>query len=135
MSDSIVLWRMHVVWNRSRPVLALAAVLLLATLGLNVANIISSVRNPVRVYVNIGSHENVDDTEDIPTYGYTRIGLIAAFMSLISNLSATTLVGIKVWYASITSHSYSQVLCSIHAKPGCIKRSIPRSSHRGIVAR
>ena len=104
MSDSIVLWRMHVVWNRSRPVFALAAVLLLATSGLNVANIISSVRNPVRVN-KIGSHENVDDTESIPTYGYTHIGLVAAFMSLISNLTATTLVGIKVWCALIGSYS------------------------------
>ena len=98
---------MHVVWNRSRPVLALAAVLLLATLGLNVANIISSVRNPVRVN-KIGSHENVNDTESIPTYGYTHIGLVAAFMSLISNLSATTLVGIKVWCALIGAYSCFQ---------------------------
>ena len=97
MSDSIVLWRMHVVWNKSRPITALGVTLLLTILGLNVANIVGVARYEA-MYV-YGVYENTQDTEIVATYGNTPVGLAAAFMSLASNICATALVGIKFWCA------------------------------------
>ena len=98
MSDSIVLWRMCVVWNRSWRVLILGAALLVTTLGLNIANILSQEN------IVIGGEQgglNNKDTEAIAIYGQTSVGLAAAFVSLSSNLCATVLVGVKAWYDNI----------------------------------
>ncbi|VDC05456.1 unnamed protein product [Peniophora sp. CBMAI 1063] len=93
MSDSIVLWRMGVVWERKRPILALGAALLITTLGLNIANIISK----AGIQASRGIIYNDKDSEIIATYGETSIGLAAAFVSLASNFCATVLVGLKAW--------------------------------------
>ncbi|KZV60666.1 hypothetical protein PENSPDRAFT_759891 [Peniophora sp. CONT] len=93
MGDSIVLWRMCIVWNRSRPIVAFAMVLLLAALGVNIANIASVVFDPRDISVNNG----LTDLEPIPVYDESSVGLAAAFMSLMSNLCATFLVGFKAW--------------------------------------
>ncbi|KZV66946.1 hypothetical protein PENSPDRAFT_654467 [Peniophora sp. CONT] len=96
MSDSIVIWRMCVVWDRARPVLAFGSALLVTTLGLNIANIVVNAR--VRLDISASQiHENDHDTEIISTYGGNYLGLAAAFISLGSNLCATMLVGIKAW--------------------------------------
>ena len=95
MSDSIVLWRMCVVWERARSVRIFSAALLVATLGLNIANIVVIKR------IMVDSHgfraRNSRDSEIISTYGLTPIGLAAAFVSLASNFTATALVGFRFW--------------------------------------
>ncbi|VDC02727.1 unnamed protein product [Peniophora sp. CBMAI 1063] len=96
MSDSIVLWRMFVVWDRVRPVLALGATLIATTVGLNLANIVINSRGRFAIY-NEDHYENVHNTEVMATYGGNYVGLAAAFLSLMSNLSATVLVGIKFY--------------------------------------
>lgn len=99
LSDSIVLWRMYVVWDRARPVLVLGAAFLLAILGLNIANITEDARVQLVAYT-AGIAENKHDTEIISIYGASLLGLLTAFVSLACNLCATTLVGVRVWYAS-----------------------------------
>ncbi|KZV63845.1 hypothetical protein PENSPDRAFT_197642 [Peniophora sp. CONT] len=97
LSDSIVLWRMYVVWERARPLLVLGVALLSATLGLNIANVVANALYQLNAFINDGVSGNKDDTEILPTYGVSHVGLAAAFLSLASNLCATTLVGIRVW--------------------------------------
>ncbi|VDC05457.1 unnamed protein product [Peniophora sp. CBMAI 1063] len=99
LSDSIVLWRMYAVWERARPILVCGVTLLFITLCLNIANIVSNARGQLAAFSN-GVAQNTKDTELTPTYGGSRLGLAAAFMSLISNLCATTLVAIRVWLYS-----------------------------------
>ena len=94
MSDSIVLWRMCVVWERARFVLLLAVTLLVTTFGLNIANIVET----ATLRTTSGVTFNDNDTETIPTYGETSVGLAAAIVSLAGNLCATALVGFKAWY-------------------------------------
>ncbi|VDB85183.1 unnamed protein product [Peniophora sp. CBMAI 1063] len=94
MSDSIVLWRMCVVWERTSSVRMIGAVLLIATLGLNIANIV--VLHRIMVYTR-WFPRNSRDSEIITTYGLTPVGLAAAFLSLATNLFATVLVGTKAW--------------------------------------
>lgn len=102
MSDSIVLWRMCVVWERARPALAFAAVLLITILGLNVTNIVVLERSFVDFPVSSAITFNPLDLENTPTYGATSIGIAAAFVSLASNVCATALVASKAWYDLVT---------------------------------
>lgn len=141
MSDSIVLWRMVVVWERKRPILALGAALLVTTLGLNIANIVSEAgfqALPGDLFddqdsgiipddKDSGIIPNEKDSEIISTYGETSIGLAAAFVSLASNLCATALVGLKAWYDIASSFSLNLLLVSfrlhrrqssLHARSG-----------------
>ncbi|KZV66951.1 hypothetical protein PENSPDRAFT_688549 [Peniophora sp. CONT] len=96
MSDSIVIWRMCVVWDRARSVIAFGSALLVATLGLNLANIIVTARARLTLH-GTQIAENDQDTEIITIYGGNYLGLAAAFVSLASNACATVLVGLKVW--------------------------------------
>ncbi|VDC05474.1 unnamed protein product [Peniophora sp. CBMAI 1063] len=82
MSDIIVLWRMCVVWNNDRTIICFGVLMALATLALNIANL-------------VGSAFSLDAT--FPTYGRSSGGTATALLSLISNLSATVLVGVKAW--------------------------------------
>ncbi|KZV60071.1 hypothetical protein PENSPDRAFT_367569 [Peniophora sp. CONT] len=95
MSDSIVLWRMCAVWERAHTVFVFGAAMLVATFGLNIANIVeqAELHSGNRVVHGI----NHKDVEIIVTYGQTLTGLAAAFLSLASNLCATALVGLKIW--------------------------------------
>ncbi|KZV66935.1 hypothetical protein PENSPDRAFT_67793 [Peniophora sp. CONT] len=96
MSDSIVLWRMCAVWKNARPILIFGTVLLVTTTALNITNgIVLVVGTADRA--GSGIILNSKDSELLFTYGSNSIGLAAAFMSLISNLCATALVGLKAW--------------------------------------
>lgn len=97
MSDSVVLWRMCVVWGNARIAIAFGAVLLATALGLNITNIIASARE--ELLGSISGPQKIDDVELISTYGTQYVGLAAAFVSLAGNLCATMLVGVKAWYA------------------------------------
>ncbi|KZV59879.1 hypothetical protein PENSPDRAFT_376882 [Peniophora sp. CONT] len=101
MSDSIVLWRMYVVWNRARPILAFGIAAFVTVLGLNIANIVGVADS--RVFRGV---VNLKDSEFFVIYGITSIGLAAAFVSLASNLCATALVGLKIWLhrRQLTTH-------------------------------
>ncbi|KZV60077.1 hypothetical protein PENSPDRAFT_694595 [Peniophora sp. CONT] len=94
MSDSIVLWRMCVVWDRARPAVIFAATVLVTTLALNIANIVV-IAAGLRAGKFDDATVNSKDTEFITTYGGTTIGLAAAFISLASNLCATILGSVK----------------------------------------
>ncbi|KZV67790.1 hypothetical protein PENSPDRAFT_754676 [Peniophora sp. CONT] len=100
MSDSIVLWRMCVVWGKTLPVRAFAVMSLVATLGLNIANLVVEDHlflHPTGPGVGLNKMRNTHDPELLGTYGETPIGLAAAFASLASNTCATLLVAIKAW--------------------------------------
>ena len=101
MSDSIVLWRMCVVWSNALPLLALSGALIVATCTLNVANIVAiGSESP---YVDVGFAPNIQNSFNAKnigpasTYGAQNVGLAAAFLSLTSNLCATILVGVRAW--------------------------------------
>ncbi|KZV67783.1 hypothetical protein PENSPDRAFT_653796 [Peniophora sp. CONT] len=99
MSDSIVLWRMYIVWNKAFVALALGAALLVTSLGLSFVNILGVAGIQFGTYntTDFGP-VNADDSEDLPTYGVLSVGIAAAFMSLAINLCATILVGlVRVW--------------------------------------
>ena len=87
---------MYAVWNRKWPALACGITLLVATLSLNLANIVSNARGQLAAY-NSGVSQNSKDTEIVSTYGGSHLGLVAAFMSLASNIWATLLVAFRVW--------------------------------------
>ncbi len=114
------MWRMCVVWDRARPICAFGAILLVATLGLNVANIAVRARDYSSVnsipyegadaignagglsQLGVGSREEYY-SEAFAIYDGNFIGLSAALLSLASNLCATILVGIKAWCVTITA--------------------------------
>ncbi|KZV66942.1 hypothetical protein PENSPDRAFT_654464 [Peniophora sp. CONT] len=100
MSDAIVLWRMCVVWERRRSVLAFAALLLTATLALNLAYIVQRLAPSSTADLFKYSNSRKDHETLAPTdyYGNTIFGIAAAFMSLASNACATALVGLKAWW-------------------------------------
>ena len=122
MSDSIVLWRMCVVWDRARSVRVFSAALLVATLGLNIANIVVLERITVNSrWFRVKNHR---DSEIISTYGLTPIGLAAAFVSLASNFCATVLVGIKAWCVSTRDGT-----CALRSLNLCMLGSTGRKCH------
>lgn len=94
MSDSIVLWRMCVVWGKSRPILVFASLLLVLTCVFNVTNIIESA-NQLGWFAVIGLPSEGDTELITTTYGGSNVGLATAFLSLVSNSCATILVGVK----------------------------------------
>ena len=104
MSDSIVLWRMCVVWDRARLVCVLALTMLVATLGIVIANLVLGIHA-----LNAGSGDSSDPATDgntshseiVSSYAENHFGLVAAFalLTLVSNLCATAFVARKAWYA------------------------------------
>lgn len=103
------MWRMCVVWDRTRTICAFATVLLLTNLGLNIANfvVIPQYGRNFEEPSNLLPSENLKDSEVIDTYGGSYVGLASAFVSLASNLCATMLVGTKFWYVI---HAFSSLL-------------------------
>ncbi|KZV60073.1 hypothetical protein PENSPDRAFT_694593 [Peniophora sp. CONT] len=97
ISDSIVLWRMCVVWERARTVFVFGAAMLITTLGLNIANIVAEAPFAGFNIEGFAGFANDNDSEIIVTYGLQSVGLAAAFFSLASNTCATALVGLKIW--------------------------------------
>ncbi|VDB85194.1 unnamed protein product [Peniophora sp. CBMAI 1063] len=96
LSDAVVMWRMCVVWDRTRPAIALSGVFLGTTLALNIANIVlrtSRLLDDAREEVQT----NLNASETISIYGKNYVGLAAMFLSLASNLLATVLVATKAW--------------------------------------
>ena len=90
-SDAIVLWRMCTIWEKARFAVVLSAVLVVTTAALAIFNVVGLGR------LVDGGPENALDSEVLPTFGETTVGLAAAFMSLASNACATGLVGLKAW--------------------------------------
>ncbi|VDB98898.1 unnamed protein product [Peniophora sp. CBMAI 1063] len=93
MSDIVVLWRVCAVWDRKRSILRLSAALIIATIGLNLVNIIDT----AILHTSWGTPGSTDYENIVEIYGQSPVGLAAVFMSLASNICATTLVGFKVW--------------------------------------
>ncbi|KZV71083.1 hypothetical protein PENSPDRAFT_540398, partial [Peniophora sp. CONT] len=97
--DTIVMWRMCVVWNNTRLVLSLATAVILAILGLSIAYLIRLAGS----HQALTSADKQNDSESDPIHslgavaGLGSIGLASVFMSLVSNLFATVLVGFKAW--------------------------------------
>ncbi|KZV60388.1 hypothetical protein PENSPDRAFT_694313 [Peniophora sp. CONT] len=93
-SDIIVLWRMCVVWDNSRPAIIFGVLLAVMSLALNVANLIAEGSN---IIVHLGVEDPFDFTEYSPAYDTTALGFFSGFASLASNLCATCIVGWKAW--------------------------------------
>ncbi|KAI0315584.1 hypothetical protein OF83DRAFT_1061836 [Amylostereum chailletii] len=77
-SDIIVLWRAWIVWSRNRIIVAISAVLLCSTVLFSALNV--AFRRPGDAIFHV----------DI-------FGVLGLVMSLVSNLWATSLIGIKAW--------------------------------------
>ena len=92
-----MLWRMCAVWGGARPALGLAGALLVATFALNLGNVIVETRAYLG-HDSAGVNYNIYDSANFTTYGGNYIGIAAALVSLASNLCATVLVGVKVWF-------------------------------------
>ena len=104
LSDCIVIWRACVVWDKSRPVVAFGAALVVTVLGLNIGNFVYlfypppgyrgpsgyAVKGEHGVYPTVGQ-------EDVGIFDVTSLGFAAIFMSLVNNVCATILVGLKAW--------------------------------------
>ena len=99
MSDAIVLWRMGAVWENKRWIIAFAAMLVVTTVRLNIANLVFVGTGLFGGFVTNAAW-NTQDSEVLTTYGRNSIGLAAAFISLASNLSATLLVGLEALYVN-----------------------------------
>ncbi|KZV71080.1 hypothetical protein PENSPDRAFT_418497 [Peniophora sp. CONT] len=98
LSDSIVIWRMCVVWDKARPALVTGTALLVTVLGLNITNWLI-LYHILGGGLYLGSiYYNGRDIESMPTFGFNSLGLATVFMSLASNLCATILVGLRAWY-------------------------------------
>ncbi|KZV65336.1 hypothetical protein PENSPDRAFT_689969 [Peniophora sp. CONT] len=90
LSDTIVLWRTYIVWDRSRRVLIFAATLILVTSCMTIANIIV-------VAGELGIPTNYKDEERVITFGQNQLGLATVYLSLASNVCATSLVALRIW--------------------------------------
>ncbi|KAM5536742.1 hypothetical protein V8D89_009581 [Ganoderma adspersum] len=98
LGDAIVWWRVWVLWSRSRLMLALVAVLLLATLSFGITDASYTCGGTLSSFQILG-----------PSYGSTTVtavgslftnngfGFIAICFSLFSNTASTALVGYKAW--------------------------------------
>ena len=82
---------MCTIWEKARFAVVLSAVLVVTTAILAIFNVVGLGR------LVDGGPENALDSEVLPTFGETTVGLAAAFMSLASNACATGLVGLKAW--------------------------------------
>ncbi|PIL28053.1 hypothetical protein GSI_09805 [Ganoderma sinense ZZ0214-1] len=78
IGDAIVWWRVWVLWNRNRPILAACGIILLATLACADSTVFN--------FTEIGTF-----------FGGNEFGLVAIILSLFSNTLATLLVGYKAW--------------------------------------
>ncbi|KZV65335.1 hypothetical protein PENSPDRAFT_134212 [Peniophora sp. CONT] len=90
LSDTIVLWRTYIVWDKSRRVLIFGATLILATFCMTLANIIV-------VAGGFGVPLHYEDQERVVTFGQNQLGLAAVYLSLASNVCATSLVALRTW--------------------------------------
>lgn len=97
MSDTIVLWRMCVVWDYKRIALVFGTLLVVTMTALNIANIVLIADAILGLTLSSTFSNEFVDLELIYTYGLSTVGLSAAFMSLASNFGATLLVGWKTW--------------------------------------
>ncbi|PIL28061.1 hypothetical protein GSI_09813 [Ganoderma sinense ZZ0214-1] len=84
IGDSIVWWRVWVLWNKNRLILIISLLVLFATLGLGVAS----------YFVNGGG-----------LFFTGRLGLTVIVLSLFSNLASTLLVGYKSWKHRMSAKS------------------------------
>ncbi|KZV64138.1 hypothetical protein PENSPDRAFT_757467 [Peniophora sp. CONT] len=95
LSDVVVFWRMWVVWNKSRAILVMASIFVLATTALCIANVIVQ----QAVFVDPDRADTLATTWGslALTFGANALGLAALFTSLASNVTATALIGLKAW--------------------------------------
>lgn len=99
---------MWIVWDKARFTLILSIAFVLTTAALAIANLMELAGLSAGL-----STGNKLDSEVIPTFGDNSIGLAAAFMSLASNVCATGLVGLKVWYGNANRSCWSQRLKAV----------------------
>ncbi|VDB91302.1 unnamed protein product [Peniophora sp. CBMAI 1063] len=90
LSDTIVLWRTYIVWDKSRCILLFAAALVFTTTSMILANIVA-------LASSLDTLLTYFDEERVATFGKTQFGIAALYLSLASNLCATILVAARVW--------------------------------------
>ncbi|KZV67778.1 hypothetical protein PENSPDRAFT_41925 [Peniophora sp. CONT] len=131
MSDSIVLWRMCVIWERARFACAFAAALLFAALSVSIANIVLLVRALGTYNVSNASNTRDGDSEIISAHSQHDAGLVTTLfvLTLASNLSATMLVALKAWlnrrqltrvFRSETPHTLVQRVLELLVESGVV---------------
>ncbi|KAM5531993.1 hypothetical protein V8D89_014327 [Ganoderma adspersum] len=97
IGDAIVWWRVWVLWNKNRPILACCCIVLLGTLVCGIADSrFSCTSGPVVWNSSIGGAAS-NFTELGAFFGDNFFGLTAIILSLFSNTLATVLVGCKAW--------------------------------------
>ncbi|GJE88348.1 hypothetical protein PsYK624_044310 [Phanerochaete sordida] len=92
LSDCIVVWRAWVLWRKRRVVIAISAILILATLILSCLSVRGQCYPPSNLYI--------DDFGD-------PFGLAAIVISFLTNVWATALVGYKAWEHRRSMHLVS----------------------------
>ncbi|VDC04918.1 unnamed protein product [Peniophora sp. CBMAI 1063] len=100
-SDTIVLWRMCIVWEKRRTVLILSAALLCSTTilsAVNLAQVIQITHNISTDPSSSLSQELTRDPQKELMFGYHRIGIVTVLISsLVSNVTATSMIAYKTW--------------------------------------
>ena len=93
MSDSVVLWRMCIVWDRTRLIVIFAGIMTF----LNTLFPLLSVLAP-RCFGFYDALPTTPMLQEKSVYGSQNVASsVAAFMSLSCNVCATALVGLRVW--------------------------------------
>jgi len=89
LSDAIVLWRACVVWKKNKYIVTFSVFLVIATAAFCAVNII--------VIAPAQDGTLSETVYDQPAFSDTAYGSAALFMSLVSNMCATLLIGYKAW--------------------------------------
>ncbi|KAM5531990.1 hypothetical protein V8D89_014324 [Ganoderma adspersum] len=97
LGDAIVWWRVWVLWNKNRLILAACCGVLLATLGCGMTDSINSCTLGPVIWNTSVDGTNSNSTELGAFFGGNIFGLAAIVLSLFSNTLATLLVGYKAW--------------------------------------
>ncbi|KZV65864.1 hypothetical protein PENSPDRAFT_756104 [Peniophora sp. CONT] len=90
LSDMVILWRMCIIWNRRRSVLLLAIACSVMVFVLPIA----AVTWTIKLRVMNAKLQSISERQQIITSALELASLIA---SLVSNLTATVLIGYQVW--------------------------------------
>ncbi|EIN09319.1 hypothetical protein PUNSTDRAFT_44689 [Punctularia strigosozonata HHB-11173 SS5] len=126
LSDSIVLWRMWIIWEKRRWSMILSVVLISLTMAFSIANVISNTRTSPLPTLAV---------QVLPTFSYNIWGLVTSCSSMASNLIATGLIAYKGWSVCPLRFSSIATKVALRKHRRMIKQSLIEGSTRTIAER